>query len=147
VVDTVSVGAARTPSAASSPIFRPAPTIGSATAGDEGDIAFTAPLSDGGSPITAYTATAIRVHSAQADQLPLITGLSNGTAYTCSVTADRKSAPACLGRQRRHYGPDMTSAPPRRAKGRSASGLTVPAFNGGCDHQLRRRAGRTTRAQ
>ena len=67
------------------------PTIGTATPGNaQALIAFTPPASDGGSPITGYTATcnpgAIRTPSAAS---PVnVVNLVNGTAYTCSVTAN-----------------------------------------------------------
>ena len=67
-----------------------APTIGSATPGNgQAAIAFTAPAYDGGSPITGYIATCNPgTFSASGAASPLtVTGLTNGTAYTCSVTA------------------------------------------------------------
>ena len=70
-----------------------APTIGTATAGDgEATISFTAPSSNGGSPITSYTATSnpgdITATVTQADSGDItVTGLTNGTAYTFTVTA------------------------------------------------------------
>jgi hypothetical protein len=74
-----------------SPITAPlAPIIGSATRGNgKATIAFTAPASDGGSPITGYTATCNpgAVSATGAASPLLVTGLANGTAYACSVTA------------------------------------------------------------
>jgi mono/diheme cytochrome c family protein len=67
-----------------------APTIGAATAGNtEARIAFTAPASNGGSPITGYTATCNpgNVSGSGAASPVLVSGLTNGTAYTCAVTA------------------------------------------------------------
>ena len=70
-----------------------APTIGTATAGDgQATVSFTAPSSDGGSAITSYTATSnpgdITSTVAQAGSGDIIvTGLTNGTAYTFTVTA------------------------------------------------------------
>jgi YHYH protein/Fibronectin type III domain len=69
-----------------------APTIGAATAGDAGaSIAFTAPSSDGGATITGYTATCTGGTAAvtgTATASPVsVSGLTNGTAYSCSVTA------------------------------------------------------------
>ena len=70
-----------------------APTIGTATAGDgEATISFTAPSSNGGSPITSYTATSnpgdITATVTQADSGDItVTGLTNATAYTFTVTA------------------------------------------------------------
>ena len=69
------------------------PTIGTATAGDgQANISFTAPADDGGSPITTYTATSnpgnITGTVSQAGSGTIIvTGLTNGTAYTFTVTA------------------------------------------------------------
>jgi hypothetical protein len=79
------------------------PTIGTATAGDgHATISFTAPVNNGGSPITSYTATSspgnITSTLTQSGsgiitvgEPPIITGydsvLTNGTAYTFTVTA------------------------------------------------------------
>ena len=65
-----------------------APTIGTATSGNgQASIAFTAPVSNGGSPITSYTATC-GVFSAAGPVSPItVTGLTNGTTYSCSITA------------------------------------------------------------
>lgn len=70
-----------------------APTIGTATAGDtQADVTFTAPASDGGSAITLYTATANPGGATGSCAGPTactatVAGLSNGTAYTFTVTA------------------------------------------------------------
>lgn len=70
-----------------------APTIGTATAGDgQVDVTFTAPGSNGGSAITTYTATAnpggaFGTCAGPAACTATVTGLSNGTAYTFTVTA------------------------------------------------------------
>jgi hypothetical protein len=69
-----------------------APLIGTATAGNSSaSIAFTPPLSDGGSPITGYRATCAAgaaSASATASASPaVVAGLVNGSAYTCTVVA------------------------------------------------------------
>lgn len=67
-----------------------APTIGTATAGNaQATVAFTAPASNGGSPITSYTVTANPgAITRNATSSPYtFTGLTNGTAYTFTVTA------------------------------------------------------------
>jgi hypothetical protein len=69
-----------------------APTIGEATAGDaSASIAFTAPSSSGSSEITAYTATCTdgtTDQSGDGTASPItVSGLTNDTAYSCSVTA------------------------------------------------------------
>lgn len=71
-----------------------APTIGTATATDAttATVSFTAPASNGGSPITLYTATSspgsITGTLSQAGSGTItVTGLTTGTAYTFTVTA------------------------------------------------------------
>ena len=68
-----------------------APTGAAATAGNaQASVAFTAPASNGGSAVTGYTATSSpgAFTSAGCTASPCtVTGLSNGTAYTFSVTA------------------------------------------------------------
>ncbi|MBD8526095.1 fibronectin type III domain-containing protein [Pseudomarimonas arenosa] len=68
-----------------------APTDALATAGDgQATISFTAPDNDGGSPITGYTATSSpegRTSSGCTSSPCTVTGLTNGTAYTFTVTA------------------------------------------------------------
>ncbi|HCE47042.1 MAG TPA: hypothetical protein DET40_26135 [Lentisphaeria bacterium] len=67
-----------------------APTIGTATAGNgQATVKFTAPISNGGSAITLYTVTSSApVKTATGKTSPIIvTGLTNGTAYTFTVKA------------------------------------------------------------
>jgi YVTN family beta-propeller protein len=67
-----------------------APIIVSATPGNgQATIAFTPPLSNGGSPITGYTAACNPgAFSTSGPASPLVvTGLANGTTYACSVSA------------------------------------------------------------
>jgi hypothetical protein len=67
-----------------------APSIGTATAGNgQATITFSAPVSNGGSSITSYTATSnTGGFSATGGSSPLVvTGLTNGTTYTFTVTA------------------------------------------------------------
>ena len=70
-----------------------APTIGTATAvSGEATVPFTAPSSDGGSPITSYTATSspgditATVNQAGSGSIT-VSGLTNTIAYTFTVTA------------------------------------------------------------
>ncbi|SNB44915.1 S8 family serine peptidase [Geobacter sp. DSM 9736] len=68
----------------------PPPQISSATAGNQtATVSFTAPSDDGGSTITGYTVTAAPGNiTATGTGSPItVTGLSNGTSYTFTVTA------------------------------------------------------------
>ena len=77
------------------PVVPPgAPVIGAITAGDSQlTVSFSPPASDGGGAILDYTATCNPGgHTATASASPIIvSGLSNGVVYTCSVSA-RNSA-------------------------------------------------------
>ena len=70
-----------------------APTIGTATAGDaQASVTFTAPGNNGGSAITTYTATSnpegkFGSCAGPAACTATVNGLTNGTAYTFTVTA------------------------------------------------------------
>ncbi|NTW99673.1 MAG: hypothetical protein HGB35_07070 [Geobacteraceae bacterium] len=66
-----------------------APVIGTATPGNgQATVTFTAPASNGGSAITLYTVTSSGGQFATGTASPItVTGLTNGTAYTFTVTA------------------------------------------------------------
>ncbi|MBD9572761.1 fibronectin type III domain-containing protein [Ensifer sp. ENS08] len=71
------------------PALPGAPTIGTATAGDkQADVSFIAPASTGGAPVT-YTVTANPggAMGTGASSPVTVAGLTNGVAYTFSVTA------------------------------------------------------------
>jgi uncharacterized protein (TIGR02145 family) len=85
------------PSSASNSVTLPTPstvpgppTIGTATAGNaQATVTFTAPTSNGGSAITGYTVTSSPggiIATGSASPIT-VTGLTNGTAYTFTVTA------------------------------------------------------------
>jgi len=93
VTATNSAGSASATSAATATIAAGvpgAPTIGTATAGNaQATVSFTAPASTGGVAITSYTVTSSPGgFTASGSASPLtVTGLTNGTAYTFTVTA------------------------------------------------------------
>ena len=67
-----------------------APTIGTATAGNaQASVTFTAPDNTGGSAITGYTVTSSPggIAASGAASPVVVTGLTNGTTYTFTVTA------------------------------------------------------------
>jgi hypothetical protein len=67
-----------------------APAIGTATAGNtQATVTFTTPASNGGSAITGYTVTCLSgpVTATRAASPITVTGLTNGTLYSCLVTA------------------------------------------------------------
>lgn len=72
-----------------------APTVGTATPGNaQATVSFTAPASDGGAPITGYTVTSSpggMTGTGSASPVT-VTGLTNGTAYTFTVTATNGAA-------------------------------------------------------
>jgi len=73
-----------------SPVVPDAPTIGTATAGDgEASVTFTAPANTGGASITGYTVTSSPggITETGSSSPIVVSGLTNGTAYTFTVTA------------------------------------------------------------
>lgn len=91
---TLSIAAATTVTATftSNPVAPAAPTIVSATAGNSlAVVTFNAPSADGGSPITGYTVSCdpggVPVTANGAASPIMVSGLTNGVTYACSVQA------------------------------------------------------------
>jgi hypothetical protein len=73
-----------------------APTNVAATAGNtQATVSFSAPASDGGSPITSYTVTSTpgNLTATGASSPITVTGLTNGTPYTFTVHATNAAGP------------------------------------------------------
>lgn len=95
--NAIGTGSASSASSASTPsagaTVPGAPTIGTATGGNaQATVTFTAPASNGGSAITGYTVTSNPAGGTDSNAgttglSHVITGLSNGTAYTFTATA------------------------------------------------------------
>jgi len=118
-----------------------APTIGTATAGNgEASVTFSAPGSDGGSEITLYTATSnpggFTGTSATAGTIT-VTGLTNGTAYTFTVTATNAIGTGAASAASNSVTPEAT-VPDAPLIGTAIAGVeaasvpfTAPVSNGG----------------
>ena len=89
------------------------PTIGPAVAGNgEASVSFSAPEDNGGQPIIAYRVTAASGQTATGSKSPIVvTGLSNGTSYTFSVTAVNDAGEARRRRSRTRSSPAAIRAP------------------------------------
>jgi hypothetical protein len=125
----VGTGAASSPSNSvtpTAPVVPSAPTGVTATAGNgNATVTFATPTSNGGSPITSYTVTSNpgSLVATGATSPITIAGLTNGTAYTFSVTASNA------------VGPSVTSSPSNTVTPTAGSPVTEllpdPGFESG----------------
>ena len=138
--NAIGTSSASTASTAVTPVTVPgAPTGVSATAGDgRATISFTAPASNGGSAITGYTVTSNPGgHTGTGTGLSIVvTGLTNGTAYTFTVTATNaigtglaSTASTAVTPATVPGAPTGVSATP--GNGQASVSFTAPASNGG----------------
>ena len=125
-----------------------APTIGTATAGNaQASVTWTAPADNGGAAVTSYTATAVEDNtkscSANGSTLTCtITGLTNGSAYTFTVTATNSVGTSAASSASNGVTPDAAaiSAPGAPTNvtavagdGEATVSWTAPASNGGAE--------------
>jgi hypothetical protein len=116
-----------------------APVIGTATAGNvQATISFTAPDTDGGSPITGYTVTSNPGgFTGTGTASPItVTGLTNGTAYTFTVTATNSVGTGAASVASNSATPVTVPDPPinltpTAGNAQVALSWTTPANNGG----------------
>ncbi|MBK7590113.1 MAG: fibronectin type III domain-containing protein [Betaproteobacteria bacterium] len=140
--NAVGSGPASAASAAVTPATVPgAPTAVTATRGNgQVTVGFAAPASDGGSAITQYTATSNPGNFTGSCTAPCtsitVSGLTNGTAYTFTVTATNaagtgpaSAASAAVTPATVPGAPTAAMAAPGNAQ--ATVGFTAPASNGG----------------
>jgi hypothetical protein len=116
-----------------------APTIGTATAGNgQAVVSFTAPASNGGSPITSYSATSSPGgFTGTGTTSPItVTGLSNGTGYTFTVTATNAVGTGPASAASNSVTPIGVPGAPTigtatRGDAQATVSFTAPASNGG----------------
>jgi hypothetical protein len=112
---TVANGPGFTTAAATAP---GAPTIGTATAGvTSATVTWSAPASNGGSPITGYTVTAspggATASAAAGATSATVTGLTAGTAYTFTVTATNAAGTSAASAASNSVTPTSSASYPR----------------------------------
>ncbi len=123
-----------TPSTAAS-----APTGVTVTPGDsEASVAFTPPASDGGEPITGYTVTANPggLTATCVGSPCVVTGLTNGTAYTFTVKANNANGASTSSATSNSVVPALVPDAPTDVTAvfgdtEATVSFTAPAFDGG----------------
>ena len=144
-INVMGTGAASAQSNAVTPATTPgAPTIGTATYGNTtASVAWTAPASNGGQPVTGYVVTPYIAGVAQATQTfnnttttETATGLTNGTAYTFTVAAINLVGTGAASAQSNSVTPATTPGAPTIGTATAGAGSatvtwTAPASNGG----------------
>ncbi|MDP9334601.1 MAG: fibronectin type III domain-containing protein, partial [Actinomycetota bacterium] len=120
-----------------------APTIGTATRGNgSGSVTFTPPANNGGSAITSYTATCASTNSGATGSNTgpgspiVVSGLTNGKTYTCTVTAQNAQGSSAPSAESNSFVPATVPGAPTigtatRGNGSASVTFTAPANNGG----------------
>jgi hypothetical protein len=122
-----------------------APAIGTATAGNaQATIAWTAPVSDGGAPVTGYTVERTNGTTVVLTNVPATartftaTGLANGTGYSFRVRAVNATGAGAFSARSNTVIPAAPTAPGVPTIGTATAGntsavvrWTAPASNGG----------------
>jgi RHS repeat-associated protein len=144
--NSVGAGAASSASNSVTPATVPsAPTIGTATAGNaQATVKFTAPASNGGATITGYTVTSspaggVDSNAGTTGISHVITGLTNGTAYTFTVKATNAAGSGTASAASNSVTPvALVTVPGAPTIGTATGGnaqatvtFTAPASNGG----------------
>ena len=115
-----------------------APTSVSATAGNaQSVISFTAPADTGGSTITSYTVTSSGGQTATGSASPItVTGLTNGTAYTFTITATNTIGTSVASSPSNSITPSAGPAIGTAMAGGFYAGSISTSGNGGATHYL-----------
>src|SRR5664280_1737896 len=116
-----------------------APTIGTATAGNaQATVTFTAPASNGGSAITGYTVTSTPGSITKTGTVSpiIVTGLTNGTAYTFTVIATNATSNSLPSAASNSVTPSTVPGAPTIGTATAGNAqatvtFTAPASNGG----------------
>jgi uncharacterized protein (TIGR02145 family) len=116
-----------------------APTIGTATAGNaQATVTFTAPASNGGSAITGYTVTSTpgSITKTGTASPIIVTGLTNGTAYTFTVIATNATGNSLPSAASNSVTPSTGPGAPTigtatKGNAQASVAFTAPASNGG----------------
>jgi Fibronectin type III domain len=123
-----------TPNASLAPAAPSAPVIGVAEEGDANAIVnFTAPSNDGGSMITGYTVTSSPggITATGATSPITVTGLTNGTEYTFTVTANNALGMSAASAASNGVTPVAAAAPtPTPSPTTPTPSATTPTSNG-----------------